>query len=64
MSTHQLHSSPPFVARTIRRFSVPIILAWLAIVASLIICVPSLEQVEQEHSVSLNPTDAPSFKAM
>ncbi len=25
--------------------------------------VPSLEQVEKEHSVSLNPADAPSFKA-
>ncbi|MGO9243589.1 MAG: RND family transporter [Verrucomicrobiia bacterium] len=63
MSNHQLHSSPPLVARTIRRFSVPIILAWLAIIAFLNICVPSLEQVAQEHSVSLNPTDAPSFKA-
>ena len=25
------HTAPPFVARTIHRFSVPIILAWLAI---------------------------------
>ena len=63
MSNHQLHSSPPLVARTIRRFSVPIILAWLAIIALLNICVPSLEQVAQEHAVSLNPTDAPSLKA-
>ncbi|OBG29399.1 hypothetical protein A5672_03045, partial [Mycobacterium alsense] len=41
----------------------PIILAWLAIIGFLIVCVPSLEQVESERSVSLNPTDAPSVKA-
>ncbi len=63
MSNHQLRDSPPFVARTIHRYSVPIILAWLAIVVVLTMAVPSLDQVEKEHSVSLNPTDAPSFKA-
>jgi RND superfamily putative drug exporter len=63
MSNHQLHNSAPLVARTIHRFSVPIILAWLAIIVILSIGVPSLDQVEKEHSVSLNPTDAPSFKA-
>ena len=56
--------APPFFARTIRRFSIPIILAWLAIIAVLTIGVPSLEQVEKEHSVSLTPEDAPSVKAM
>ncbi|MGH3968144.1 MAG: MMPL family transporter, partial [Mycobacterium sp.] len=64
MSNHQLRNSPPFVARTIRRLSVPIILAWLAITIIVSTGVPSLEQVEQEHSVSLTPNDAPSFKAM
>ena len=63
MSNHQLQNSGPLVARTIHRFSVLIILAWLAIIAFLIICVPSLEQVEHEHSVSPNPTDAPSVTA-
>ncbi len=63
MSNRELHNSQPLVARTIRRFSVPIILAWLAIVGFLIMCVPTLEQVEHEHSVSLNPTDAPSIIA-
>ena len=63
MSNHQLHNSRPSVARTIRRFSVLIILAWLAIIAILTVGVPTLEQVEQQHSVSLNPTDAPSFQA-
>ena len=57
------HTTEPFVARTIHRFSVPIILAWLAITVILSISVPSLDQVEKEHSVSLSPDDAPSFKA-
>jgi RND superfamily putative drug exporter len=63
MSNHQLHNGAPLVARTIHRFPVLIILAWLAIIVVLAIGVPSLDQVEKEHSVSLNPTDAPSFKA-
>ena len=58
------HTTPPFVARTIHRFSVPIILAWLAIAVIVAISVPPLEQVEKEHSVTLSPDDAPSFKAM
>ena len=53
----------PRVARTIHRFSVLIILAWLAITVVLSIAVPPLEQVEREHSVSLSAEDAPSFKA-
>ena len=57
-------TTPPFAARTIHRFSVPIILAWLAIAVIVSIGVPSLEQVEKEHSVSLGAPDAPSFKAM
>ena len=56
------HTAPPFVARTIHRFSVPIILAWLAITVIVSIGVPSLEQVEKEHSVSLSPKDAPSYQ--
>jgi RND superfamily putative drug exporter len=58
------HTTPPFIARSIRRFSVPIILAWLAITVLVTIGVPSLEQVEKEHSVSLSPQDAPSSKAI
>jgi RND superfamily putative drug exporter len=58
------HTTPPFIARTIHRFSVPIILAWLAITVIVSIGVPPLEQVEKEHSLSLSPNDAPSFKAV
>jgi putative drug exporter of the RND superfamily len=57
------HPTPPFGARTIRRFSVVIIFAWLAVTVIVSIGVPSLEQVEQKHLVSLTPKDAPSFKA-
>jgi putative drug exporter of the RND superfamily len=58
------HTTPPFVARSIRRFSVLIILAWLAIVVIVNTAVPSLERVEKEHLVSLSAPDAPSFTAM
>jgi putative drug exporter of the RND superfamily len=58
------HITPPFAARTIHRFSVFIILAWLAITVIMAIGVPPLQQVATERSVSLDPTDAPSFKAM
>ena len=64
MSNHQLANGRPFVARTIHRLAVPIILAWLAITVIVTIGVPSLEQVEKEHSVSQTPKDAPAFKAM
>lgn len=54
----------PFGARTIYRFSGLIILGWLAITVLVTIGVPSLEQVEKAHSLSLTPPDAPAFKAM
>ncbi|MCK0173970.1 MULTISPECIES: RND family transporter [Mycobacteriaceae] len=63
MSNHHLRDGRSFVARTIHRFAVLIVLAWLAIIAALSVAVPSLEQVEQQHSVDLNPVDAPSLKA-
>jgi len=54
----------PRAAWVIRRFAVWIILAWVAIAALLTFGVPPLEQVEREHSVSLTPMDAPSYRAM
>ncbi|WP_459979246.1 MMPL family transporter, partial [Mycobacterium avium] len=67
MSTQQLETQQaarPRVARIIHRLSVPIILGWLAVAVLITIGVPSLEQVEAEHAVSLSPIGAPSFKAM
>jgi len=54
---------PSRVARTIYRFSVLIILAWVLITVFLTVAVPPLEQVEREHAVALSLDDAPSFKA-
>ncbi len=55
---------PPFVARTIRRLSPLIILAWVALTLTVTFGVPPLEQVGEEHSVPLAPQDAPSVQAM
>jgi putative drug exporter of the RND superfamily len=64
---------PPFIARTIRRFSPFIILAWLGLILIMTLAsvdwdwaaaVPSLEHVGQKHSVSNMPKDAPSVQAM
>ncbi|EHB97077.1 putative membrane protein mmpL4 [Mycobacteroides abscessus subsp. bolletii 1S-154-0310] len=41
----------------------PIILGWLAIAVILSVSVPSLEQVEKDHAVAMNPDAAPSFQA-
>ena len=57
-------SQPPFVARAIRRLSVPIILAWVALTLTVSIGVPWLETVGREHSVPLAPQDAPAVQAM
>jgi RND superfamily putative drug exporter len=54
----------PFVARMIRRLSVLIILAWVALTLVVTLAVPWLEQVGREHSVPLSPRDAPSVQAM
>ncbi|GFG50540.1 MMPL family RND transporter [Mycolicibacterium agri] len=52
------------VARTIHRFSLVIILIWVAIAVLLTLGVPPLEKVEREHSIPLTAEDAPSVKAM
>ena len=57
------YTTPPLIPRTIHRFSVLIILVWLAITVIVTIGVPPLEQVEKNHSVSLSPEDAPSIMA-
>jgi len=54
----------PFVARTVRRLSLLVIVAWLALTLLVTFGVPSLEDVGQQHSVSLAPQDAPAAQAM
>jgi RND superfamily putative drug exporter len=58
------HSRPTVTARTIHRFPLVVILAWVALTLIVTFAVPSLEHVGQENSVSLSPQDAPSVQAM
>jgi RND superfamily putative drug exporter len=57
-------TTPPRFASIIRRFSLLIILGWVAVTVIVTVAVPPLEVVEREHSVSLSPPDAPSVIAM
>ncbi|GAB7144301.1 RND family transporter [Mycobacterium riyadhense] len=52
------------IPRFIHAFAVPLLLGWVALAVLLNVAVPSLEDVGQEHSVSLSPADAPSMQAM
>ncbi len=52
------------IARWIRRFAIPVIVGWIALLAYLSATVPPLEVVGQMRSVSMSPSDAPSVIAM
>ncbi|MDA4107589.1 RND family transporter [Mycolicibacterium holsaticum] len=58
------HTARPFIPRMIRKFAVPIILAWILLIAVLNVVVPQLETVGQMRSVSMSPEEAPSMIAM
>ncbi len=67
MTTHRAGATTverPFIARTIRNLSLPIILLWLGITVLASIGVPPLEEVGKDRSVPLSPKDAPSVQAM
>ena len=51
-------------ARIVRTFAVPIILAWVALIAVLNVTVPQLEVVGRTQAVSMSPDAAPSMIAM
>jgi RND superfamily putative drug exporter len=57
------HAVRPAIPRFIRRFAVPIMLAWIAIIALLNVIVPQLDIVGQMRSVSMSPDDAQSVIA-
>ncbi|MDT5257943.1 MAG: putative drug exporter of the superfamily, partial [Mycobacterium sp.] len=57
------HAVRPAIPRIIRRFAVPIMLAWIAIIALLNVIVPQLDVVGQMRSVSMSPDDAQSVIA-
>src|ERR1700741_4652989 len=54
----------PFIARTIRWLSVPIVLGWLALTVVVNVVAPQLEEVGAAHSVPMTAKDAPSTIAM
>ena len=62
MSTERPQAA--LIPRTIRRLSLLIILAWVALTLLVTFGVPSLETVGREHSVPLAPQDAPAVRAM
>ncbi|MGB8403582.1 MAG: MMPL family transporter, partial [Mycobacterium sp.] len=57
------HTGHRGIPRFIRMFAVPIILAWIAVVAALNTAVPQLEAVGKLRAVSMSPNDAPSMIA-
>ena len=54
----------PFVARTIRKYSLVVALAWVALLIAVNVVVPQLEPVTEANRGPLVPLDAPSAKAL
>ncbi len=54
----------PFFARTIRKFSLLVVLGWIALVVVINVIVPQLEPVTKANQRPLVPLDAPSAKAL
>lgn len=54
----------PRLARTIRVLALPIVVAWVLIAVLVNVFVPQLEQVAEDVSVPLSPSDAPSVTGM
>ena len=57
-------TEPSKVAHLIRILALPIILGWLALTVITNVAVPSLEEVGEAHTVSMNAKDAPSAVSM
>lgn len=62
MSTHS--TQKPFFARTIRKFSILVVLAWAAFTVVINTVVPQLEPVTDANQGPLVPLDAPSSRAL
>lgn len=54
----------PFLARTIRKFAVPVVVAWVGLMVVLNVTVPQLEPVTEANRGPLVPVDAPSSRAL
>ena len=58
------HAARPMIPRLIRTLAVPVIIAWIAIIAVLNTIVPQLEEVGKLRTVSMTPDKAPSMISM
>jgi RND superfamily putative drug exporter len=53
----------PKFMRFVRRFAVPILVAWLLVTVALNVLVPPIESVARNHAVTMSPQDAPAMIA-
>ena len=53
----------PGFMRFVRRFAVPILVAWLLVTVALNVLVPPIESVARNHAVTMSPQDAPAMIA-
>ncbi|MUM21747.1 RND family transporter [Mycobacterium sp. CBMA271] len=53
----------PAFMRFVRRFAVPILVAWLLLTVAVNVLVPPIESVAREHAVTMSPQDAPAMIA-
>ena len=60
--THDSETRPAFM-RFIRRFAVPILVAWLLLTVAVNVLVPPIESVARNHAVTMSPQDAPAMIA-
>jgi putative drug exporter of the RND superfamily len=54
----------PIFARSVHKFALLIVLAWIGLVVALSMFVPTLDKVGKEHTVSMSPKEAASMQAM
>ncbi len=57
------HYNQPRFMRFVRRFAVPIIVAWLLVTVAVNVLVPPIESVARNHAVTMSPQDAPAMIA-
>ena len=57
------HDARPKFMRFVRRFAVPIIVAWLLLTVAVNLLVPPIESVARNHAVTMSPQDAPAMIA-
>lgn len=53
----------PWFMRFVRRFAVPILIAWLLLTVAVNVLVPPIESVARNHAVTMSPQDAPAMIA-